>query len=57
MKLDDAIGKFRAAFVHNPRHFYSNSFERTFDNRGRKVVRGRSRGRKNFKIVCILKHK
>lgn len=57
MRLEKAIGpNHRPAYVHNPKHFYSNSFQVEKDLKGRKVVTGKSRNKhKNFKIVCILK--
>lgn len=56
MRLKKAVGGMKPAFIHNPNHFYSNSFERDYDLLGRTVVTGRARGKKNFRMVAILKH-
>lgn len=57
MKLADAVGDYRLATRHNPRHFISDSFAVEVI-RGRAVVVGRVRRRelKNFRIVGFLKH-
>lgn len=58
MKLDEIKEKYRLGLVHNPNHFYPNSFEIEEDGI-RLILTGRVKGhiKKGFRIVAILKPK
>jgi len=58
MRLDQLPKEYRLACIHNPRHFYPNSFE-VEANGPRLLVVGRVKKhlRKGYRLVAVLKPK
>lgn len=60
MNLKQIEKLYSISFIHNPKHFFGNSFE-VQEIDGRKVLTGKARlsrnNNKNFKFVGILKPK
>ena len=54
--LSDLKKKYKIALIHNPRHFYQNSFWIEKAENGQLCLMGHSRNKKkNFRKVAILK--
>lgn len=48
---------YKVCYIHSPKHFYQNRFWVEHQSNGQIILKGISRGPKNFSRVAILKKK